>query len=111
MAILENACLNRGGEHLIWMKWAKRAEEKGMIGDYEKRGTAAWIYREFCVNRNFKRNPYVLLYWAKFATIYPMYYHNYYIDAEYVLEFAEKKYSAFSDETWDDLQEFKKSLR
>ena len=73
-------------EHL-WMEWATLELERGNIGDYQTRNSAAWIYKEACINRIRVSNSPIWYKWASFAHQYPMYdIDGTFIDEAYVSE-------------------------
>lgn len=109
--ILKTKCATGTEGVLPWIAWAVIEETKENIGDYNTEYSAAWLYREGCLNHNSTLDAACLLKWARFAHKYPLTNENgELINAEYVLEYAQRTCSAFSNQQWIDLANFKKEI-
>lgn len=109
--ILKTGCLEYSVIAPAWVAWAKFVEKMGEVGNYETPLTAAWIIKEGCTNHNVVKDTDSVLEWAEFAYRNPMYDGDgEYINAEYILQMASKRYSGFRNQSWDDLRNFKKKI-
>ena len=109
--ILKNKCLDGTANASLWVAWAVAESANGNVGDYSTEYSAAWLYQEACVNQNFTKDASCLLKWARFAHKHPM--RNAdgdFVDAEYVLKFAQRTIEAFSNPRWIELADFKKEI-
>ncbi len=110
-AILKPECLSGTINVSPWLAWSIIEETRGNIGDYTTEYSAAWLYQESCVNHNPTQNANCLIKWTRFANKYPMpNEHGEIINAEYVLEYAQRTCPAFSNELWEDLANLKKEM-
>ena len=109
--ILKNKCLTGTNNVSPWIAWAVIEEAKGNIGDYSTDYSAAWLYQESCINHNPTQDANCLIKWARFAHKHPLYNeHGELINAEYVLEYAQRTCDAFSNQLWIDLTNFKEEI-
>ena len=109
--VLRNKCNSGTKDVSPWIAWAVVEEAKENIGDYSTKHSAAWLYQESCVNQNPTENSTCWLKWARFAHKHPISNeHGVLIDAEYVLEYAQRKCDAFSNQLWIDLANFKEEI-
>lgn len=109
--VLRNKCLSGTKDVSPWIAWAVVEEAKDNIGDYSTEYSAAWLYQESCVNQNSTENSTCWLKWARFAHKNPLHNeHGELINAEYVLEYAQRTCPAFNNQLWIDLANFKKEI-
>ncbi len=109
--ILKNKCLKGTANVSPWVAWAVVEEDKGNIGDYTTEYSAAWIYKEGCINNNPTKDANCLIKWARFAHKHPILdTDGELINAEYVLDYAQKTCDAFSNQLWIALDNLKKEI-
>lgn len=109
--ILKTKCLSGTVNVSPWIAWSVIEETKGNIGDYATEYSAAWLYRESCINHNPTQDSSCLIKWARFAHKHPLLNeHGELVNAEYVLEYAQRTCPAFSNQLWIDLANFKKEI-
>ena len=109
--ILKNKCLSGTTSVAPWMAWAIVEETQGNVGNYLQENSAAWIIREGCLYHNPTHDAACLIQWARFAHKNPLEDEDgTLIDAKYVLDYARRTCIAFSNQTWIDLDNFKKEI-
>ncbi len=68
--ILKHACLHFESSTLVWVTWAEAEEARGNIGNYSTTGSAAWIYKETCLNKCKQSDGSPWIKWSRFAKQY-----------------------------------------
>ena len=108
---LKTKCLSGTVSVFPWIAWSVIEEIKGNIGDYATEYSAAWLYRETCINHKLTPNTKCLIKWAQFANKYPLPNEcGEIINAEYVFEYAQRICFAINDKLGIDLDEIKKEI-
>lgn len=109
--VLKSKCLSGTTSVAPWMAWAIVEETRGNVGNYFQENSAAWIIREGCLYHNPTHDAACLIQWARFAHSNPLENEDgTLIDAKYVLDYAQRTCIAFSNQTWIDLNNFKKEI-
>ena len=109
LSVIRNACLFKNAGINAWIAWAVVSETLGNIGGYTIPETAAWIYKEACINRG-NQKPNAMFSWIKFAHRHPLKDGDDAITDVYLLDYAADKMEAFNNPNWNELYEFKKSI-